>query len=159
EQRGDLALPCIVDRLAEHAGSLLRRVEPHAVLGGDEVETPLCPALQLERRGELVRRGAPGLGRADGVEEGDERLATALQQVVVPLLDGVDPRLELGLGNAVAGLAGPVDVEERAAHPVIVTNAFRIMSAPGCLSSSTVLSAPSAERSRTPRAVATKISP
>ena len=77
-QCGDLALAGVVDRLAEHARGLLRRVEPHAVLGGDEVEPPLRSALQVLGGGELVSGRAARPGRRDRVEQADERLAAAL---------------------------------------------------------------------------------
>src|SRR6185436_5330830 len=53
-----LALARVVQRFAEHHRRLLRRMEAHRVLGGDEVQAPLGLALQLERGLEL------GLGRA-----------------------------------------------------------------------------------------------
>ena len=70
-------------------------------------------ALQLRLRG-------PGrLGRHDRVDQLDDGRAAALQQLVVALLDQVHARLDLLLGQVVARLAGAVDVEQRAAHPVV----------------------------------------
>ena len=81
----------MVDRLAEHARGLLRRVEPHAVLGGDEVEPPLRLALERERRRELLGGRAPRLRRGDGVEQADQRLAAALESdsPVIASSDGI----------------------------------------------------------------------
>src|SRR5690348_12424755 len=85
--RGDLTLVGVVDGLAEHARGFLRRMEAHAVLGGDEIEPPLRVALELARGGELVVGRAPRLRRADRVEQPDQRLAAALEEIVVALLD------------------------------------------------------------------------
>jgi len=53
-------------------------VESHRVLGGDEVETPLRLALQLECRGESRIRRALRPGRLDRIEQRDDRRAAAL---------------------------------------------------------------------------------
>ena len=71
--RASLRLARVVDRLAEHARRLLRRVEAHRVLGGHEVEPPLRLALQLQDVRQLLGGGARRLRRFDGVEHVDER--------------------------------------------------------------------------------------
>ncbi len=65
-------------------------MEPHRVLGGDEVEPPLRPALKRQRRPDAIGRRARLLGRHDRVEHvggGDGR---ALEQRLRPVLDRGD---------------------------------------------------------------------
>ena len=50
------------------------------------------------------------------IEERHQRLAAALEQIAVALLDDVDASFDLILGEAVTGLAGAIHVEERAAN-------------------------------------------
>jgi hypothetical protein len=67
-----------------------------------------------------VRLPRAGLaGGHDGVEQIGRGRGRPLQKLVVPVLDGQHAALELLLRDGVTGLAGPVDVEQRAPHPVV----------------------------------------
>ncbi|MFP6643677.1 MAG: hypothetical protein VCF24_08985 [Candidatus Latescibacterota bacterium] len=94
-------------------------MKAHRVLGGDEVETPLRPSLQLARLGQLGVGRSRGLGGGDGIELVHQGGAGTLQKSVVALLDAVDAGQHLNLRHAVARLAGAVHIQQRAAHPVV----------------------------------------
>ena len=68
---------------------------------------------------ELLVGGAGRLGRLDVVDERDERVHREVAHLEGAVLDRVDAVAQLVLGPLVAGLAGAVDVEQRAAHVVI----------------------------------------
>ena len=94
-------------------------MEAHRVFGGDEIEPPLGLPLQFERRFELFLGGASFFGGDNRVDLIHEGLAAALEQLVVAILYGVDARFDLFLREVMARLTGAVDVQERAAYPVI----------------------------------------
>jgi hypothetical protein len=104
-----------VDGLGEDFGGFLRGVEAHRVFGGDEIESPLGLPLQFERRFELFLGGASFFGGDNCVDLIHEGLATALEQLVVAILNDVDARFDLFLREVMARLTGAVDVEQRAA--------------------------------------------
>ena len=61
----------------------------------------------------------PLFAAVDRVEHVDQRRRRALEQLVRAVLDRVDARLDLRLRVRMADLAGAVDVQQRAAHPVV----------------------------------------
>ena len=94
-------------------------MEARRVLGFDEIHVEAGLALIVERGGELrvARSCRPGGG--DVVDELDERIERPVGECLVPFLDPLGPVQQLLLGNLVAGLAGVVDVEQRAANVVV----------------------------------------
>ena len=110
-ERRYLSLPRKVRCLTEDAGRFLWCVEAHRVLGCNEVESPLCPALKLERQGELFIGGAARARGDDGVDEVDDCLPTVLQHSVIGVLDTCHTGLDLLLGELVAGLAGATGIQ------------------------------------------------
>src|SRR5262245_32890845 len=111
--RLELTLSRVLDDLAEDPSQLLGRVKSHRVLGRDEVEPPL--RLALLDGGRLQRSLTdPALLRGhDRVEHVGRGLGRALEQRVVAILDREHARLQLLLGDDVAGLTGAIQVQER----------------------------------------------
>jgi hypothetical protein len=88
-------------------------VEARRVLGFDEVQVELRPALFPARRLEVGVRRAAVAGGAKIADERHEGLDRGVAQPVGPGLDGLGTRSQFVLGPAMAGV--PRDVEERAA--------------------------------------------
>ena len=84
-------------------------MKAHRVLGGDEIEAPLRPALQRQRRRELLGARAALLRGDDRVEHRHVGVSRALEQLVRAVLDRADARLDLGLVVGMANLAQRVD--------------------------------------------------
>src|SRR5690606_13265536 len=93
--------------------------EAHGVFRGDEVQTPLGLALEGAGGLELFVGGAGFAGVGEAGDEGGERGFAAAQEGGVAVLDGLGAGEDFGLGHAVAGLAGLVDVEQGGAHVVV----------------------------------------
>jgi hypothetical protein len=94
-------------------------VETHGVFSGDEIQPPL--GLTLQFPGGLRARLSTPAALAASTASSRSIMASAalLQQVVVAVLDQVHAGLQLLLREVMAGLAGAVDVQQRAAHPVV----------------------------------------
>lgn len=112
-------MPSEIACFGEDFGGFLWGVKTHRVFRRDEVEAPLGLALQFEGGLQLSFGGAAFLGVGDGVELVGEGFGRALEELEVAALDGVDAGLDFFFGEVVAGLAGAVDIEERAADPVV----------------------------------------
>lgn len=69
--------------------------------------------------GELCIGGAVLLGGFDVVNEIDESIECCIPQSEEAVLDVFNPRFQLVFGKVVAGLAGTVDLEQRAVDLVI----------------------------------------
>ncbi len=89
------------------------------ILREDEIETPL--RLTVQRAG-LLKAGAGGfaiLDRYDCANQIDNGVLRAIEQALGSILNGVGPLEEFFFRMAVAHLAGPVDVQERAANVMV----------------------------------------
>jgi len=94
-------------------------VEAHRVLGVDEVDPPLRLAVMLPHSLQGFVRDTRLLRRLEIGDELDDRVLGPRHEGEVAVLDDRHPGLQLLLREAVAGLAGARDVEQRAAHMVV----------------------------------------
>lgn len=114
-----LAKPGFVDGTAQDTDSLLIRVESHRVFGFDKVRQELGTALIPLGDGYAGVRRVSFDGEGNGAGQIEYGVDRHIPHLIGPVLDAVDALPEVVFGPRVARLAGIVDVQHGAAHPVV----------------------------------------
>src|SRR5262249_37235311 len=105
--------------VAKNASSFLRSVEAHRIFRHDEVDHELAFALIVASLSQLSIARAFRLLRLDVVDEVDKRVESGVAQVEERILNVFYPSFQLGFWKVVTGLAGTIDLQERAIDLVI----------------------------------------
>lgn len=117
--QAELAQAAEIDGVPQDAHGFLRGVEAHRVFRHHEVDHELAAAMVVAGGGKLRVGGAVLFRRLDVVDQVDECVKRGVAQGEEAILDVFDAGLEFFFGEVVAGLAGAVDLEQRAVDLVI----------------------------------------
>jgi hypothetical protein len=76
-------------------------------------------SLEFQRFAQVCISSTGFPGRDNSINQINHGRSATLQQIMIPGLNDVDPSQQFTLGEVVAGLASTVDIQQRAANPVI----------------------------------------